>query len=92
MGDKPEVICRKKRGRMRLTILRKIGKYGPYDSALVYRYVKTGEENGVPTFEETHWMDEQDVPNSRRLHDIADEMIGEAKESDAADLKQQEAA
>ena len=38
---------------------------------------------GNPVWAETHWLDEQDVLNSRRLHDVADDVIAEAKRKDS---------
>lgn len=78
-----ETIYEDRRGRMRLKIVRKPGQYGPRYSTLVYRpYKKEEDPNGKPVWEETHWLDEQDVLNSLRLHEVADDVI--------ADLKRQE--
>ena len=65
---------------MKLKIIRKPGKYGPQYSAMVYRVFKKEEDaRGNPVWEQTHWMDEQDVLNSLRLHQVADDAIAEMK-------------
>jgi hypothetical protein len=80
MNTEVETVYEDQRGRMKLKIIRKNGKYGPRFSALVYRpYKKEESEHGQPVWEETHWLDEQDVLNALRLHEVADDMIAEAK-------------
>ena len=82
-----ETICEERRGRMRMKIVRKSGQFGPRYSTIVYRpYKKDEDEKGKPIWEETHWLDEQDVLNALRLHEVADEVISEAKRHDS--LKQ----
>ena len=84
MTTEPETIYEDRRGRMRLKILRKPGKYGLQYSAIIYRpYKKEEGELGDPVWEETHWLDERDILSSRRLHDVADDIIAEAKRSDS---------
>jgi hypothetical protein len=69
---------------MRLKILRKPSKYGLQYSAIVYRpYKKAEDEWGKPIWEETHWLDEQDILNSLRLHEVADDVIAEAKRNES---------
>ena len=71
-------------GRMRLKIVHKPGKYGLQYSAIIYRpYKKAEDEQGKPIWEQTHWLDEQDVLNSLRLHEVADDVIAEAKRKDS---------
>lgn len=84
MTTEPITIYEDRRGRMRLKILRKPGKYGLQYSAIIYRqYKKTEDEHGKPIWEETHWLDEQDVLNALRLHEIADDVIAEAKRNES---------
>ena len=69
---------------MKLKIVRKPGKYGLQYSAIVYRPYKKGEdEYGKSIWEETHWLDEQDILNSHRLHEVADDVIAEAKRGES---------
>ena len=83
MNTDPETIFEDRRGRMRLKVVRKSGKFGPQYSAIIYRpYKKDDDEHGKPIWEETHWLDEQDILNSRRLHEVADEVIAEAKRNE----------
>ena len=44
---------------------------------------KAEDEGGKPIWEETHWLDEQDILNSRRLHEVADDVIAEAKRNES---------
>ena len=84
MNGDIETIYQDRRGRMRMKIVRNSGQYGPYYSTLICRpYKKEDDENGNPVWEETHWLDEQDILNSLRLHEIADDVIAEAKKTDA---------
>ena len=49
-------------------------------SATCYRVFKKEEDaRGNPVWEQSHWMDEQDVLNSLRLHQMADDAIAEMK-------------
>ena len=83
MSNELETIYEDRRGRMKLKVVRKLGKYSPHYSALVYRVFKKEEDTeGQPVWEETHWMDEQDVLNSLRLHEVADDVIAEGKRKD----------
>ena len=80
----PETIYEDRRGRMRLKVLRKPSKYGLQYSAIIYRpYKKEENESGDSIWEETHWLDERDILSSRRLHEVADDIIAEAKRSDS---------
>lgn len=84
MNVEVETIYEDRRGRMRLKIVRKSGQYGPQYSAFVYRpYKKEEDKFGKPVWEETHWLDEQDILNSLRLHEVADDVIAECKRSDS---------
>ena len=84
MSTECETICEERRGRMRMRIVRKLGQYGPRYSAIVYRpYKKDEEDGGIPIWEETHWLDEQDILNARRLHEVADDFIAESKRRDS---------
>ena len=84
MSSEVETIYEDRRGRMRLKIVRKSGQYGPRYSSLVFRPYKKEEDNaGNPVWAETHWLDEQDVLNSLRLHEVADDVIAEAKRKDS---------
>ena len=84
MTTEVETIYEDRRGRMRLKIVRKPGQYGPRYSTLIYRpYKKEAEQDGSPVWAETHWLDEQDVLNSLRLHEVADDVIAEAKRKDS---------
>ena len=79
----PETIYEDRRGRMRLKIVRKQGRHGPRYSAIIYRpYKKDEDELGSPVWQETHWLDERDILSSLRLHEVADDIISEAKRSD----------
>jgi hypothetical protein len=50
----------------------------------VYRpYKKEEDEYGKPVWEETHGLDEQDILNSLRLHEVADNVIADAKTNDS---------
>lgn len=85
MNTEVETVYEDQRGRMKLKIIRKNGKYGPRFSAMVYRPYKKGDgENGKTVWAETHWLDEQDVLNSLRLHEVADDLISEAKQQSSA--------
>lgn len=80
MSTEVETVYEDRRGRMKLKIIRKPGKYGLQYSAMVYRVFKKEEDaRGNPVWEQTHWMDEQDVLNSLRLHQMADDAIAEMK-------------
>jgi len=80
MSAEIETIYEDRRGRMRMKIVRKTGNFGPQYSTIVYRpYKKEEDEFGNPVWEETHWLDEQDVLNSLRLHEVADDAIAECK-------------
>ena len=80
MSTVVETVYEDRRGRMKLKIIRKPGKYGPQYSAMVYRVFKKEEDaRGNPVWEQTHWMDEQDVLNSLRLHQMADDAIADMK-------------
>lgn len=80
MTSEVQTIYEDRRGRMRLKIVRKPGQYGPRYSTLVYRpYKKEEDQHGNPVWEETHWLDEQDVLNALRLHEVADDIIAEVK-------------
>ncbi len=80
MSTDVETVYEDRRGRMKLKIVRKPGKYGLQYSAMVYRVFKKEEDaRGNPVWEQTHWMDEQDVLNSLRLHQMADDAIAEMK-------------
>ena len=84
MSAEIETIYEDRRGRMRLKVVRRPGQYGPQYSAIVYRpYKKDEDEQGNPVWEESHWLDEQDILTSRRLHEIADDIIVDAKTIDA---------
>ena len=84
MSTEVETIYEDRRGRMRLKIVRKPGKYGPQYSAIVFRpYKKDEDKYGKPVWEETHWLDEQDILNSLRLHELADDVIANSKRNDA---------
>ena len=84
MNSEVETIYEDRRGRMKLKIVRKSGKYGTMFSALVYRPFTTEEDvNGNPIWSETHWLDEQDILNSLRLHEVADDLIAEVKRSES---------
>lgn len=84
MSTEVETVYEDRRGRMRLKIVRKPGKYGPQYSTIVYRpYKKEEDEYGKPIWQETHWLDEQDVLNSLRLHEVADDIIADAKRNDS---------
>lgn len=84
MSTEVETVYEDRRGRMKLKIIRKPGKYGPQYSAMVYRVFKKEEDaGGNPVWEQTHWMDEQDVLNSLRLHQMADEAIAEMKRKES---------
>ena len=87
-----ETIYEDRRGRMRMKIVRNSGQYGPRYSTIVYRpYKKEEDENGYPVWEETHWLDEQDILNSLRLHEVADDVIAEAKRRDTFKLTEEAA-
>ena len=80
MTTETQTIYEDRRGRMRLKIVRKMGQYGVRFSTLVYRpYKKEEDQFGKPVWEETHWLDEQDVLNSLRLHEVADQIIADVK-------------
>ena len=80
MSTEVETVYEDRRGRMKLKIIRKPGKYGPQYSAMVYRVFKKEEDaRGNPVWEQTHWMDERDVLNSLRLHQMADDAIADMK-------------
>ena len=84
MSLERETIYEDRRGRMRLKIVRKPGQYGPRYSTLVFRsYKKEEDKSGNPIWAETHWLDEQDVLNSLRLHEVADDVIAEVKRKDS---------
>ncbi|TDJ31419.1 MAG: hypothetical protein E2O59_00760 [Gammaproteobacteria bacterium] len=84
MSTEVETVYEDRRGRMKLKIIRKPGKYGPQYSAMVYRVFKKEEDaGGNPVWEQTHWMDEQDVLNSLRLHQVADDAIAEMKRKES---------
>ena len=84
MSTEVETIYEDKRGRVRLKIIRKTGKFGPLFSALIYRpFTKENDKHGNPVWSETHWLDEQDILNSLRLHEIADDLIAEIKRADS---------
>lgn len=84
MSTEVETVYEDRRGRMKLKIIRKPGKYGPQYSAMVYRVFKKEEDaGGNPVWEQTHWMDEQDVLNSLRLHQMADDAIAEMKRKES---------
>ena len=84
MNHDIETIHEDRRGRMKLKVIRKPGKYGPQYSALIYRVFKKEDDAlGNPVWEETYWMDEQDVLNSLRLHEVADDVIAEGKRKDS---------
>ena len=84
MNTDIETIHEDRRGRMRLKIVRKPSQYGPRYSTLIYRPFKKEEDNlGKPIWAETHWLDEQDVLSSLRLHQIADDVISDAKRKDS---------
>ncbi len=76
-----ETLYEDRRGRMRMKIVRNHGQYGPYYSTLITRPYK--RDNDDSAWEETHWLDEQDILNSLRLHEIADDVIADAKKKDA---------
>lgn len=87
-----ETIHKDRRGRMHLKIVRRECRYGTQYSAIVYRpYKKEEDEQGNPVWEESHWLDEQDILSSRRLHDIADDIIVDAKNNDALNRSDDEA-
>ena len=44
---------------------------------------KEEDKSGNPIWAETHWLDEQDVLNSLRLHEVADDVIAEGKRKDS---------
>ncbi len=84
MSTEVETVYEDRRGRMKLKIIRKPGKYGLQYSAMVYRVFKKEEDaGGNPVWEQTHWMDEQDVLNSLRLHQMADDAIAEMKRKES---------
>ena len=84
MSNEVETIYEDRRGRMRLKIICKAGQYGPQYSALIYRpYKKEEDKNGNPVWAETYWLDEQDVLNSLRLHEVADDVIADVKKKDS---------
>ena len=84
MSTEVETVYEDRRGRMKLKIIRKPGKYGPQYSAMVYRVFKKEEDaRGNPVWEQTHWMDEQDVLNSLRLHQMADDAVAEMKRKES---------
>lgn len=84
MSTEVETVYEDRRGRMKLKIIRKPGKYGPQYSAMVYRVFKKEEDaGGNPVWEQTHWMDEQDVLNSLRLHQMADDAIADMKRKES---------
>ena len=84
MNTEIETIHEDRRGRMRLRIIRKPGKYGPRYSALIYRpYKKEEDAGGNPIWAETNWLDEQDLLNSMRLHEVADAVVAEEKRKDS---------
>ncbi len=90
MANNTATIFRDKRGRMRLKVIRKTAQYDPYYSAIIFRSYKKGEDdNGKPQFEDTHWMDEQDILHSKKLHDIADDIIAGAKRKDKVEKYQE---
>ncbi len=73
-----------RRGRIRLKIVHKPGKYGLQYSAIIYRpYKKSEDEYGKPIWEETHWLDEQDILNPLRLHEVADDVVADAKRNES---------
>jgi hypothetical protein len=80
----PETIYEDRRGRMRLKVFRKPSRFGLRYSAIIYRpYKREEDELGNPLWEQTHWLDERDILNSRRLHEVADDIIAEARRSDS---------
>ena len=84
MNNDVETIYEDRRGRMKLKVIGKPGKYGRQYSTLIYRVFKKEEDaGGKPVWEETHWMDEQDVLNSLRLHEVADDVIAKVKRKDS---------
>lgn len=84
MSTEVETVYEDRRGRMKLKIIRKPGKYGLQYSAMVYRVFKKEEDaRGNPVWEQTHWMDEQDVLNSLRLHQVADDAVAEMKRKES---------
>ena len=84
MSTEVETVYEDRRGRMKLKIIRKPGKYGLQYSAMVYRVFKKEEDaGGNPVWEQTHWMDEQDVLNALRLHQMADDAIAEMKRKES---------
>ena len=78
-----ETVYEDRRGRMRMKIVRNHGQYGPYYATLITRPFKRESEAGDSAWEETHWLDEQDILHSLRLHEIADDVIAEAKRNDS---------
>ena len=84
MSTEVETVYEDRRGRMKLKLIRKPGKYGLQYSAMVYRVFKKEEDaGGNPVWEQTHWMDEQDVLNSLRLHQMADDAIADMKRKES---------
>ena len=76
-------IYEDQRGRMRLKVVCKEGRYGLCYSMIVYRaYTTSKDEQGKTVWEATHWLDEQDVLNSLRLHEVADDVIADARRAD----------
>lgn len=79
-----ETIYEDRRGRMKMKIVRSSRGETAYYSTIVSRpYKKEDDEDGNPVWEETHWLDEQDLLNCRRLLEIADDVIAEAKRRDS---------
>lgn len=79
-----ETIYEDRRGRMKMKIVRSTRGNVCYYSTIISRpYRKEDGEDGKPVWEETHWLDEQDLLNSRRLLEIADDVIAEAKRRDS---------
>ena len=87
MDAQVKTIYEDQRGRMRLKIVCRPGQYGRRYSTLIYRpYKKEEDDNGNPIWAETHWLDEKDLLNSMRLHDVADGVIAEAKRKDSYEV------
>ena len=86
-SNKAQLIYEDESDRVRLKVFRRDGQFRTQYSALTYRPVKTGEQDGKAIWKESHFMEERDLPHEIALKEIAANVISDLKRSAPPEAK-----
>ncbi len=75
-NEKTKPVHTDRRGRMNLAIFANETEHGMRYSSEITRSRKVETDDEKAEYNSTHWLDEQDLLNSAKLANVADDWIG----------------